>query len=202
MAADAVTQAHPTGKRGRSQSAASMPGMPQPFDPSAAPSRQVDCGNFDIHIARDGTWSYRGSPIERLPLVKLFASVLRRDAAGGYWLVTPVERGRITVEDVPFSAVELTVTGKGKEQVLVFRTTLDDSVSADESHPLRVDNDDVTGEPNPYIVVRDGLEARLSRAVFYHLVELGREERVGDTARFGVWSKGTFFPLGSLDTDP
>jgi len=191
MTADAATQ----------EKSASKPGMPRPFDPSTAPSRQVDCGNFDIHIGRDGTWLYRGSPIERLPLVKLFASVLRRDAAGGYWLVTPAERGRITVEDVPFAAVELTATGEGQEQVLVFRTTLDDSVSADESHPLRVDNDDVTGEPNPYIVVRDGLEARLSRAVFYQLVELGREERVGERARFGVWSKGTFFPLGSLDPD-
>jgi hypothetical protein len=180
----------------------SRPGMPSPFDPSAASSRQIDCGNFDIHIARDGTWSYRGSPIERLPLVKLFASVLRRDAAGGFWLVTPVERGRITVEDAPFTAVELTVTGEGQEQVLVFRTNLDDNVSAGESHPLRVDNDDVTAAPSPYILVRDGLEARLSRAVFYQLVDLGREERVGDSTRFGVWSNGTFFPLGSLSSEP
>jgi hypothetical protein len=168
------------------------------FDPSTAPSRQADCGDFAIRISRDGTWWYRGSPIGRMPLVKLFASVLRRDAAGGYWLVTPVERGRITVEDAPFSAVELTVNGEGREQILIFRTNVDDSVSADESHPLRVDNDDVTGAPNPYILVRDGLEARLTRAVFYQLVDLGREERVGDATLFGVWSKGQFFPLGSL----
>jgi hypothetical protein len=165
-------------------------------------SRQVDCGNFDIHISRDGTWSYRGSPIGRLPLVKLFASVLQRDDEGTYWLATPVERGRITVEDAPFTAVELTVTGEGQEQILVFRTNLDDNVSADENHPLRIDNDNVTRAPNPYILVRDGLEARLTRAVFYQLVDIGREERVGDTTLFGVWSKGQFFPLGSLDESP
>jgi hypothetical protein len=168
------------------------------FDPSTAPSRQMDCGDFAIRISRDGTWWYRGSPIGRMPLVKLFASVLRRDAAGGYWLVTPVERGRIAVEDAPFTAVELTVNGEGREQILIFRTNIDDSVSADESHPLRVDNDDVTGAPNPYILIRDGLEARLTRAVFYQLVDLGREERVGEATLFGVWSKGRFFPLGSL----
>ena len=165
-------------------------------------SRQMDCGNFDIHISRDGTWWYRGSPIGRIPLVKLFASVLQRDEAGTYWLVTPVERGRITVEDAPFTAVELTVTGEGQEQILVFRTNLDDNVSADESHPLRVDDDKVTRTPNPYILVRDGLEARLTRSVFYQLVDLGSEERVGDSVLFGVWSTGKFFPLGNLDESP
>jgi uncharacterized protein len=171
------------------------------FDPSAADSRQTDCGEFGIHISRDGSWWYRGSRIDRLPLVKLFATVLRRDAAGGYWLVTPVERGRITVEDAPFAAVELTAAGKGREQTLIFRTNLDDTVSAGPSHPLRVDNDDVTGAPNPYILVRDGLEARLTRAVFYQLVDLGTEERVAGATKFGVWSSGTFFPLGSLDPE-
>jgi hypothetical protein len=177
---------------------AAAPGL---FDPSVASSRQTDCGDFGIHISRDGTWLYHGSPIGRLPLVKLFASVLRRDAAGGYWLVTPVERGRITVEDAPFIAVELTVAGEGHEQILIFRTNLDDSVSADENHPLRVGNDEVTGAPNPYILIRDGLEARLNRAVFYQLVDIGREERVGEATLFGVWSKGQFFPLGNLGED-
>ena len=121
------------------------------------------------------------TPIGRLPLVKLFSSVLQRDDEGTYWLATPVERGRITVEDAPFTAVELTVTGEGQEQILVFRTNMDDNVSADENHPLRIDNDNVTRAPNPYILVRDGLEARLTRAVFYQLVDIGREERVGET---------------------
>ena len=196
------------GRPGEAQPALSMtdPSTTKPL--SRAPnflarpsSKQVDCGNFDIHISRDGTWSYRGSPIGRLPLVKLFASVLQRDDQGTYWLATPVERGRITVEDAPFTAVELTVTGEGQEQILVFRTNLDDNVSADENHPLRVDNDNVTRQPNPYILVRDGIEARLTRAVFYQLVDIGREERVGDATLFGVWSKGKFFPLGSLDQD-
>jgi hypothetical protein len=154
-----------------------------------------DCGDLEIRIARDGTWSYRGSPIDRAPLVRLFASVLRREPDGSYWLVTPAERGRVTVDDVPFAAVELTVEGEGREQALIFRTNVDDSVTADENHPLRVAIDPATGEPSPYLLVRDGLEARLTRAVFYQLVDLVAEERVGDVNRFGVWSKGRFFPL-------
>ena len=158
----------------------------------------IDCGHFDIRIARDGTWFYRGSPIARLPLVRLFSTVLRRDADGSYWLITPAERGRITVDDAPFVAVEVTVVGKGRDQQLIFRTNVDDTVAADGDHPLRVVNDAATGEPNPYVLVRNGLEARLSRPVFYELVERGTEERVGDTTLFGVWSKGRFFPLGRL----
>lgn len=153
-----------------------------------------DCGDFEMRIARDGTWFYRGSPIHRLPLVKLFASVLERDATGAYFLTTPAERGRITVDDAPFVAVGLEARGEGRDQELVFRTNLDDSVTADAEHPLRVSND-ATGAPNPYIVVRNGLEARLARPVFYQLVDLGREERVGSATRFGVWSKGKFFPI-------
>jgi len=154
-----------------------------------------DCGDLEIRIARDGTWSYRGSPIGRAPLVRLFASVLRREPDGSYWLVTPAERGRVAVDDAPFAAVELTVEGDGREQALIFRTNIDDSVTADESHPLRVAIDPASGEPSPYLLVRDGLEALITRAVFYQLVDLGAEERVGDVNRFGVWSKGRFFPL-------
>lgn len=167
--------------------------------PASTGRQPIDCGHFDIRIARDGTWFYRGLPIARLPLVRLFSTVLRRDADGSYWLVTPAERGRITVDDAPFVAVEVTVAGEGREQQLIFRTNVDDSVAADSDHPLRVVNDAATGEPNPYVLVRNGLEARLSRPVFYELVERGTEERVGDTALFGVWSKGKFFPLGRLD---
>lgn len=160
-----------------------------------------DCGRFDIVIKRDGTWLYRGSPIHRMSLVRLFASVLRRDGEGAYWLVTPAERGLITVEDVPFMAVELTVRGDGRDQELIFRTNVDDTVAASDDHPLRAVIDDATGEPRPYVLVRNGLEARLIRPVFYQLVDLGNEERVGDTTFFGVWSKGRFFPLGRLDGD-
>lgn len=171
-------------------------------DGAASARRQpVDCGHFDITIARDGTWYYRGSPIRRLPLVRLFSTVLRREADGSFWLQTPAERGRITVEDAPFLAVELTRRGEGQQQELIFRTNIDESVAADAGHPLRVVNDPATAEPSPYILVRDGLEARLSRPVFYELVEMGREERVGDATLFGVWSRGRFFPLGRLEGD-
>jgi uncharacterized protein len=167
--------------------------------PPSARRQPIDCGHFDIAIARDGTWSYRGSPITRLPLVRLFSTVLRREPDGTFWLITPVERGRITVEDAPFVAVDMTRRGEGRQQRLIFRTNVDDTVAADATHPLRVVNDRETGAPNPYILVRDGLEARLTRPVFYELVELGKEERVGDTTLYGVWSNGTFFPLGTLE---
>jgi uncharacterized protein len=165
------------------------------------PRLPIDCGNFDIRIARDGTWYYRDSRIARMPLVRLFSTVLRREADGSYWLVTPAERGRITVEDAPFVALELEVEGTGTTQSLIFRTNVDDTVAADATHPLRVVNDPGTGEPHPYILVRDGLEARVSRSVFYELVELGREERVGGETFYGVWSKGEFFPLGQLEAE-
>ncbi|HYM01981.1 MAG TPA: DUF1285 domain-containing protein [Stellaceae bacterium] len=170
--------------------------------PASAGTRQpIDCGHFDIRIARDGTWFYRESPIRRLPLIRLFSTVLRRDDDGTFWLITPAERGRITVDDAPFVAVELLVHGTGREQEVIFRTNIDDTVAADAEHPLRVVTDSATGEPNPYIMVRNGLEARLNRPVFYQLVDLGREEWVGDKTLFGIWSKGSFFPLGRLDND-
>lgn len=168
---------------------------------AAAPpgsGRARDCGHFGIHIDRNGNWFYRGTPINRSSLVRLFSTVLARDEAGAYWLVTPAERGRITVEDAPFLAVELDQSGTGRDQILHFRTNLGDSVTADAEHRLRVETDSATGGPRPYILVRNGLEARIVRPVFYELVELGREERVGSTTQFGVWSKGIFFELGPL----
>jgi hypothetical protein len=168
--------------------------------PTAGKRPLIDCGDLDMRIARDGTWSYRGSPISRLPLVKLFASVLRREADGRYWLVTPAERGHIEVEDVPFLGVALTVEGEGRNQQLIFRTNLDEFVTAGADNRLRVDTA-ANGEPAPYILVRDGLEARLARPVFYDLVDLGTEERVGDTIQFGVWSQGMFFRLGEPGPD-
>jgi hypothetical protein len=165
------------------------------FDPGAA-----NCGDFGIAIGRDGTWYYHGSPIGRKPLVKLFASVLRRDDdSGEYWLVTPVERGRILVEDVPFTAVEVTAEGEGSHQILRFRTNLDDEIEAGPQHPIRVDHDHASGSPSPYVHVRGGLEARILRSVYYHLVELGSEETIAGESQFGVWSHGCFFPLGSVE---
>jgi hypothetical protein len=157
----------------------------------------IELRDLDMRIARDGTWFYRGSPINRLPLVKLFASVLRREADGGYWLVTPAERGRVVVEDVPFIAVALDMQGEGRDRSLIFRTNLDDIVTAGAEHPLRVE-EAADGTPAPYILVRPGLEARLARPVFYELVELGDEESIGGETQFGVWSGGMFFRLGEI----
>ena len=154
-----------------------------------------DCGHFDIRIDRDGSWFYRRTPINRAALVRLFSTVLERDAAGDYWLATPAERGRITVEDAPFLAVEVERRGQGGDQALIFRTNLGDFVTADAAHPLRIETNAATQTPRPYVLVRNRLEARLARPVFYDLVEWGVEERVGGATRFGVWSKGTFFPL-------
>ncbi|TXH37339.1 MAG: DUF1285 domain-containing protein [Rhodospirillaceae bacterium] len=157
------------------------------------------CGDLDMRIARDGTWFYRGSPIARKPLVKLFSTVLRREDDGAYWLVTPAERGRVQVDDAPFTAVELMASGNGQEQVLSFRTNVDDVVTVDARHPIRVDYVTGEGEPSPYVAVRDGLDALILRSVFYHLVELGEARRMNESEVFGVWSKGDFFPLGTLD---
>ena len=153
-----------------------------------------------MRIARDGTWYYRGSPIGRPALVKLFASVLRREPDGSYWLVTPAERGRVEVEDVPFLVVALTIDGDGRDQQLIFRTNLDEFVTAGFENPIRVETA-ASGEPSPYIHLRRGLEARIARPVFYELVELAAEERVGDEMQFGVWSRGRFFHLGDPGSD-
>jgi uncharacterized protein len=152
---------------------------------------------YGIRILKDGTWLYNGTPITRHNLVKLFASVLKKDATGDYWLVTPYERGRIEVEDAPFIAVEVKAESSGKSQVLAFRTNLDDWVTAGPDHPLRVTHDARTGEPSPYILVRDGLEARINRPVYYELVRLGAEHAT-EKGLFGVTSSGIFFPIGRV----
>ncbi|WP_416235248.1 DUF1285 domain-containing protein [Nitrospirillum sp. BR 11163] len=152
---------------------------------------------YDIRIARDGTWFYHGSPISRLPLVKLFSTVLRRDEVGDFWLITPAERGRIRVDDAPFVAVEMRREGEGRGQALSFRTNLDHWVTAGAEHPIRVAVDPATGEPSPYIHVRGdigrGLEARLNRPVFYELADIALAEDGDGPA--GVWSQGMFFRL-------
>lgn len=149
-----------------------------------------------MRIASDGTWFYRGSPINRKPLVKLFSTVIQRDDQGDYWLVTPVERGRLQVDDAPFTAVELDVTGAGTAQVLRFRTNVDDWVEAGESHPIRVPVSPDSGEPRPYILVRGRLEALILRPLFYELVEIAVEREADGVAQLGVWSQGSFFALG------
>lgn len=158
-------------------------------------------GDIDMRIARDGTWFYHGSPITRKPLVKLFSTVLVRDSDDEYYLVTPVEKCRITVDDAPFVAVELSVRGGGRKQSLTLRTNVDDRVAVSDSHPVRVTFDPETAEPSPYVLVRDRLEALISRPVYYELADMGCEEEVGGDLLFGVWSEGGFFPLGRLDDE-
>jgi hypothetical protein len=163
----------------------------------------VECGDLPFLIKRDGTWLYRGSPINRKELVCLFASVLKREADGSFWLETPAERGRIEVEDAPFIAVELDWVGDGRQQTLSFRTNVDKVVTAGPHHPIRVAHDLLTCEPTPYILVRSGegergIEARINRAVYYELVALAVPEWVGCRRMLGVWSGGKFFPLGEV----
>ncbi len=154
------------------------------------------CGDIDMRIARDGSWHYLGTPIGRREMVRLFSTVLRRDADGRYYLVTPVEKCGITVDDAAFVAVELLVEGQGPDQRLSFRTNVDDVVSAGREHPLRVEIDPATGAPAPYVHVRGRLEARVNRPVFYELVALAEPDPERPDA-IGVWSDGVFFPLGS-----
>ena len=166
----------------------------------------LECGDLPFLIRRDGSWLYRGSPIPRKELVCLFASVLRRDAEGAWWLRTPAERGRIEVEDAPFIAVEMEWAGDGRRQTLSFRTNTDQVITAGPDHPLRVSHDVLTSEPTPYILVRPGdgehgIEARVNRAVYYELVALAVPEYVGVHLMLGVWSSGQFFPLGLMPGD-
>lgn len=157
---------------------------------------------FGLRIGRDGTWYYLGSPIQRMPLVKLFSTVLRRDEDGRFWLVTPAERGIIRVDDAPFVAVDVDLDppdgSAGPGSTLSFRTNLDETVVAGPDHPIRLDSDPETGEPAPYVLVRDGLEALINRATYYRLAEMVVERGDG-SAELGVWSGGDFFPLGEAE---
>lgn len=160
------------------------------------------CGEIDMRIARDGRWFYQGSPIGRQRMVKLFSTVLRHDPDGAYYLVTPVEKLRITVEDAPFLAVEMTVHGSGEDQVLVFRTNVDEEVIAGPEHPVRVETDPRSGEPSPYLLVRDRLEALIHRPVFYDMVALAETVPAPEGARLQVWSAGACFSLGTVPEAP
>jgi uncharacterized protein len=152
------------------------------------------CGDIDMRIAADGTWFYMNSPIGRKPLYTLFSRVIRRDD-DKYFLVTPVEKCGIRVDDAPFVAVRMSVAGVGRDQVISFETNVDDSVTVDAAHPLRFADETVTGGLKPYVLVRANLEALVVRALFYDVVALGVVEREW----FGVWSSGQFFPMQRAD---
>jgi hypothetical protein len=152
------------------------------------------CGDLDMRIAADGTWFYLKTPIGRMALVKLFASVLKREGEK-YFLVTPVEKCGISVEDVPFLAVELNVEENSAGRVLNFRTNVDDWVACGPQHKLRFEPEAGTGGLKPYLHIRRDLWARVTRALFFDLVELGEERDVDGAAMFGVASMGVFFPM-------
>jgi len=161
----------------------------------STPLRNINlCRDIGLKIARDGTWYYRGSPIQRLPLVKLFASVLRLEDDGRYYLVTPVEKVPIEVEGMPFVAVEMKRKGRGEGQVLTFRTNVDDVATADARHPIGFQPGKLGGFV-PYVEVRNGLAARLARPIYYELAALAVE--VAGPENAGVWSGGAFFPFPS-----
>ncbi|QCO55167.1 DUF1285 domain-containing protein [Pseudorhodobacter turbinis] len=152
------------------------------------------CGDLDIRIARDGTWFYLGTPIGRPALVKLFSNILKLED-GKYYLVTPVEKVGITVDDAPFVAVDFTASGAGDAQSLRFETQVGDFVTAGPDHPIRMARDPQTAEPSPYVMVRAGLEALIDRKSFYRLAELGSHREDAGESWFGLWSGGVFFPL-------
>ncbi|HWF75827.1 MAG TPA: DUF1285 domain-containing protein [Caulobacteraceae bacterium] len=154
------------------------------------------CGEIDIVIKKNGLWFHEGAPIGREALVRLFSTVLRKDPDGIY-LVTPVEKMKITVEDAPFIAVRVDrVEGESGGDVLKFLTNVGDVVEAGPEHAIRVEMDPMTGEPHPYLHVRRGLEALIARPVFYELVELAQERETPEGARLGVESHGAWFPVG------
>lgn len=149
------------------------------------------CGDIDMRIAQDGTWFYMNSPIGRKALFTLFSRVLRKDEDGKYYLVTPVEKCGIRVDDAPFVAIRMAVEGTGRQQVISFETNVDDHVTVSADHPLRFETETGTDGLKPYVRVRANLDALVVRALFYDLVARGSVE----DGWFGVWSSGVFFPM-------
>ena len=173
----------------RSASASGMKG-PLPVEKWNPPY----CGDIGMTIRRDGTWLYQGSPIGRAALVKLFASVLRKDEDGKTYLVTPSEKVDVAVEDAPFLAVEMAYQGNGQSQVLTFRTNVDDIVTVDAVHPIRFEAEEPDGGLKPYVLVRGRLEALVTRSVYADLAALA-EPRDGRDETVGVWSGGVWWEM-------
>ena len=148
------------------------------------------CGDIDMRIARDGTWFYDGTPIQRPEIVRLFSTILIVEN-GKFFLVTPVEKVGLVVEDAPFIAVDFSVSAAGDTQTLVFETNVGDYAPVNVDNPLRFDLNENTGEPTPYIHIRRGLEARIDRKSYYRMVDLCTHH----DGWFGVWSARTFFPI-------
>ena len=161
--------------------------VPKPVD-SWNPTH---CGDIGLEILKDGVWRHEGTRITREALIRLFSTILRKDADGETYLVTPVEKVKVRVEDAPFLAIRVDRDGSGRDQTLVFTTNVGDVVAADADHRIRVSFDRVTGEPRPYVLVRGRLEARILRAPFLELADWTVEHE----GRQGLWSRGVFFPI-------
>lgn len=156
-------------------------------------------GDLDIRVARDGRWFYEGREIRRHRMKKMFSSIMRREADNAYYLLTPVEKYRIEVEDAPFIAHSLEIEGEGAAQVIWLRTNMEDIFALGEAHPLEMRRDPKTDEEIPYISVKRGLEARVERNAFYHLVEIAEMRSINGRFQYGVTSQGSFFSLGEAE---
>ena len=181
-------------KTGQGGLEAIVGGVPRRGPPPVEQWNPPFCGDIDMKIATDGTWFYQKTPIGRAALVKLFASILKREGEN-YFLVTPVEKVGLIVEDAPFLAVELKVEHDARGQLLNFRTNVDDWIAAGPEHALRFEADAENGGLKPYLHVHRNLWAKVTRALFYDLVERGEEREIGGKALFGVASGGAFFVM-------
>lgn len=177
---------------------ASLGTLPKRGPPPVETWHPAHCGQIDIRIAADGTWFHEGAPIRRPALVKLFSTILRKEPDGSTVLVTPAERMTITVEDAPFVAVEMAVEGEGEDRRIGFRTNVDDLVPLDDDHPIRFE--EAGGGLKPYILVRGGLWALLTRALTYDLVELAEERENDGTLWFGLAAGGRFHRIARSES--
>ncbi|MDL0429556.1 DUF1285 domain-containing protein [Marinobacter sp. TBZ242] len=154
-------------------------------------------GDIDIVVARDGQWLYQGTPIAREAIVRLFSTILRREDDGHYYLLTPVEKWRISVEDAPLIAHSLQASGEGREQVLSVTTNTGETIEIGEEHPLHVGTYEGTDEPRPVVKLRHGTEARLVTAAYYDLADLATEGQADGETAIGVWSNGNFYKIAA-----
>tara|TARA_Y100000739_G_scaffold228358_2_gene239946 strand:+ start:159 stop:752 length:594 start_codon:yes stop_codon:yes gene_type:complete len=189
-----VKKIYQKGRLSATNIAESIKNLPKKSLPSVEKWDPPFCGNLDIRIARDGTWFYLGTPIGRPELVKLFSSIIRKDDKD-YFLVTPVEKVGIQVDDAPFVAVDFDKYKQGGIDCLEFTTHVGDKVIAGSKNPIRIQIDNKTQEPSPYLLVRRNLEALIDRKSFYRLVDLGVHNQIDNKMWFGVWSQNKFFPL-------
>ncbi|MBM09742.1 MAG: proteophosphoglycan precursor [Magnetovibrio sp.] len=167
---------------------------PRPIGINTSP-RQIIFTNIGLHIDKNCIWNHQGSPINNPKIVKLFASILQRDKAGSYWLITPAEIAPVDVEDVPFMATGFQVEGTHHNQVLKFVTNVDIFATVDQTHPLRIETNSKTGAITPYITLDQGIDAKINRATYYDLMMLTVEKRIGEENFFGVWSSGIFHKI-------